>query len=277
MKSDDAVRQSDRSDPPSEPTSPAYEAFLARLADVAAAAILPHFRSTGRVDNKDSAGFDPVTEADRAAEMAIRAAIAAEYPEHGIIGEEHADKAPDAEAVWVIDPIDGTRSFIAGIPIWGVLIGLMERGKPRLGMMAQPFTGERYVGAGQSARYEGPGGPRTLRTRPCAAIEEAVVFTTAPDLFSAAEAQSWQRIAAAARLARYGTDCYAYCMVAAGSVDAVVEAGLKPHDILPLIPILEGAGGIVTDWQGNPDPREGNVVASGDARLHEQILAILAG
>lgn len=256
---------------------PDFKAFISRLADVAAAAVLPHFRKNGSVDNKSSHAFDPVTEADRAAERAIRAEIEAAFPAHGILGEEFADRATDAETVWVIDPIDGTRSFISGVPVWGTLIGLLRGGRPSLGLMAQPFTGERYFGDGESAHYDGPGGARPIRVRQCAALSEAVVFTTSPHLFSGDDLAAYRRVEDAARLARYGTDCYAYCMLASGFVDAVIESELQPYDILPLIPIIEGAGGIVTDWQGNPPPASGQVVASGDARLHEQILKMLAG
>lgn len=252
--------------------SPDYEAFLLSLGDIAAAATLPHFRRSIEIDNKSSERFDPVTAADREAERALRDAIAAAYPAHGIVGEEFGSENADAEFVWIIDPIDGTRSFIAGVPLWGVLIGLLERGKPKLGLMAQPFTGERYFGDGVSARYEGRDGSRALKTRACAAIDEAVLFTTAPDLFSDAERAAYRKVERDARLARYGTDCYAYCMLAAGFVDAVIEAQLNPYDIMPLVPIIEGAGGKVTDWQGNPPPDTGQIVATGDARLHERIL-----
>ncbi len=248
-----------------------------RLGDIAAAATLPHFRHATKVDNKDDAGFDPVTVADRDAERAMRSAIAAAYPDHGIVGEEFGSENPDADLVWIIDPIDGTRSFISGVPLWGVLIGLLERGKPKLGLMVQPFTGERYIGDGATARYEGPDGNRPLKTRPCASIDEAVLFTTAPNLFSDDERSAYERVEHEVRLARYGTDCYAYCMLAAGFIDAVIEAQLNPFDIMPLIPIIEGAGGKVTDWQGGPPPDSGQVVATGDARLHDRILRRLAG
>ncbi len=256
---------------------PEYEAFLRELAAIASAATLPHFRRIIDVESKNEHNFDPVTVADRDAETAIRAAIAAAYPDHGILGEEFGSIALDSDFVWVIDPIDGTRSFIAGVPVWGVLLGLLDKGKPSIGMMAQPFTGERFFGNGTTATYDGPGGPRRLATRPCASIEEAVIFTTSPDAFSDTERLAYRRVETEARLARYGVDCYAYCMLAAGFVDAVIEAQLQPYDILPLVPIIEGAGGRVTDWQGNPPPQSGQIVATGDARLHDLILARLAG
>lgn len=254
-----------------------YRVFFDRLADVATAAILPHFRSAGIVDSKDSGRFDPVTAADREAELAIRAEIGRAFPDHGVIGEEFGASNAGAERIFIIDPIDGTRSFIAGLPTWGVLLGLLVRGLPAFGMMAQPFTGERYFGDGAGAWYSGPGGPRPLRVRACDRLEESVLFTTSPSLFADSEREAYQRVENDVRLARYGADCYAYCMVAAGTVDVVVESGLQPYDILPLIPIIEGAGGNVTNWEGGPVHDGGRVVATGDARLHDRVLRVLAG
>jgi len=250
-------------------------AFLDYLANIAGAAILPHFRSRGVVDSKGTHRFDPVTAADREAEQAIRAAIASRHPDDGILGEEFGTTNSEAHRVWVIDPIDGTRSFIAGLPVWGVLVGLLSGGKPTVGMMAQPFTGERFFGDGRRAWFTGPGGPRDLRVRPCASLEDAILFTTAPELFAAGERPAYDRVEKRVRLARYGADCYAYCMVAAGFVDAVIEAGLQTYDIVPLIPIIEGAGGIVTAWDGGSPVQGGKVAASGDARLHDRVLAVL--
>ena len=255
---------------------PDYQAFLHRLADAAGAAIMPYFRTGFAVENKTAGGFDPVTIADRAAEAAMRTLIAETFPDHGIIGEEFAPVGAGGDHVWVLDPIDGTRAFIAGLPVWGVLIGLLAHARPAWGMMAQPFTGERFFGNGRSAWYAGPGGPRGLATRACGGLGSATLFTTSPDLFSEAEKPAYRRVEAAARLARYGCDCYAYCMLAAGFVDVVVEAGLQPHDIVPLIPIIEGAGGCVTDWEGGSPAGGGRVVATGDPRLHEEVLRLLA-
>jgi myo-inositol-1(or 4)-monophosphatase len=163
------------------------------------------------------------------------------------------------------------------VPVWGVLIGLLEKARPTHGMMAQPFTGERFAGDGHAAWYAGPGGPRSLATRPCGALADAVLFTTSPGIFSPADGAAYRRVEDSVRLARYGCDCYAYCMVAAGFVDLVIEADLAPYDIVPLIPIIEGAGGIVTDWEGGPAAGGGRIVASGDARLHQIVLERLAG
>lgn len=250
--------------------------FLERLADAAANAIMPHFRAAFPVEDKGKGRFDPVTIADRAAEEAMRDLISTQYPDHGVIGEEFGSEHADAEFVWVLDPIDGTRAFISGLPVWGTLIGLMRAGKPVLGMMAQPFTGERFGGDGERAWYIGPGGSRPLRTRPCAALRDATLFTTTPMLFKGAEREAYDRVENAVRLPRYGTDCYAYCMVAAGHADIVVESDLQVYDIAALIPIITGAGGQVTDWQGNSAANGGSVVASGDRRVHAAALAKLA-
>jgi myo-inositol-1(or 4)-monophosphatase len=177
----------------------------------------------------------------------------------------------------VIDPIDGTRSFITGLPVWGTLIGLMRDGKPILGMMAQPFTGERFAGDGTRAWYSGPDGERPITTRACAALSDASLFTTTPAMFSGADRDAYDRVERAARLPRHGCDCYAYCMVASGNADVVVEAGLQAYDIVALIPIVEGAGGRLTDWQGNSAAAGGRVVASGDASLHARVVEMLNG
>jgi len=250
----------------------ALPAFLDRLAGAAAEAIMPHFRMAASVESKSDSRFDPVTEADRGAEAAIRRLINETYPEHGIVGEELGTERADAEFVWVIDPIDGTRSFITGLPVWGTLIGLMRDGKPILGLMAQPFTGERFAGDGTRAWYSGPDGERPMTTRPCGSLGEASLFTTTPAMFSGADRVAYDRVERAVRLARYGCDCYAYCMVASGNADIVVEAGLQAYDIVALIPIVEGAGGRLTDWQGNSAAAGGRVVASGDPRLHDLVI-----
>ncbi len=250
-------------------------AFFDQLADVASAAIMPHFRTALAVENKLEGAFDPVTIADKAGEMAMRELIAATYPDHGILGEEFGNTGLDRENVWVLDPVDGTRSFIAGIPLWGTLIGLRVGGRAAQGMMAQPFTGERFYGDGASALYSGPGGERPLRTRPCGDLSQATLFTTSLRAFSGAEQEAYLTVDRQAKLARYSADCYAYCMVAAGQADLVIEAGLQPYDITALIPVIEGAGGVVTSWTGGSATDGGQVVASGDPRLHDQVLKLL--
>ena len=254
-----------------------FATFVDKLATLSGEAIRPFFRTALGVDNKSRTGvFDPVTEADRAAETAMRMLIRKTFPDHGIIGEEFGDERPDAPYVWVLDPIDGTKSFISGMPAWGTLIGLMKNGAPVYGMMHQPFMGERFTGDGASAHYRGPAGERRLLARTCKDLSEAVLFTTNPFLMSEDERGRFHKVERVARLTRYGGDCYAYCMVAAGYIDLVIEAGLKQHDIVALIPIIEGAGGIVTDWSGGPATRGGRILAAGDRRVHAEALRLLA-
>ena len=252
-------------------------AFMDDLATVSGEAILPFFRTSLGVEDKSRGGaFDPVTAADRAAESAMRALIHRTFPEHGIIGEEFPAERTDAEYVWVLDPIDGTKSFISGMPAWGTLIALTHRGTPVLGMMHQPFVRERFSGDGAHAHYRGPAGERMLMARPCASLGEAVLFTTSPRLMNEADRRIFSRVEDMVRLSRYGGDCYAYCMLAAGHIDLVIETEIKPHDIIPLIPIITGAGGIVTTWEGGPAERGGRIIAAGDERVHKAAMEALA-
>ncbi|MGH6762411.1 MAG: histidinol-phosphatase [Phyllobacterium sp.] len=252
------------------------KSFLLRLAQAAAAQTLPRFRTVYDVDNKYQVGFDPVTEADREAERAIRDLIKSEFPDHGILGEEFGSENPGHSHCWVIDPIDGTRAFISGLPTWGTLVGLTINGNAEAGMMSQPFTGELYYSDGQASYYEGPGGSRKLATRK-RPLSEATLFTTTPALFKGDKRASYDRLESSVRLARYGVDCYAFALVAAGHVDLVVESGLQPYDIVGLIPIIENAGGVVTSFDGGPAENGGDVVASGSAELHVAALEILNG
>jgi myo-inositol-1(or 4)-monophosphatase len=255
-----------------------FHDFVERLADAAGKAVLPFFRTRIGMHNKDGGGgFDPVTEADKAAEAVMRRLITAQFPAHGIIGEEFGDERPGAEYQWVLDPIDGTRAFISGLPVWGTLIGLTRNGVAAYGMMSQPFIGERFHGDGGSAHYRGPGGARRLLTRDCGGLGEATVMTTTPALFTGDERRRYDRVEKAAKLARYGCDCYAYAMLAAGHVDLVIESGLKPYDIVALIPIIEGAGGVVTTWTGEPATGGGQIIAAANPRLHGEALEMLAG
>jgi histidinol-phosphatase len=255
-----------------------FAAFVDELADASGEALLPFFRTSLAVEDKNRGGaFDPVTAADRAAESAMRALIQRTFPEHGIIGEEFGSERTDAEYVWVLDPIDGTKSFIAGMPAWGTLIALTRFGEPVYGMMHQPFTRERFTGDRGAARYRGPAGPRDLRVRSCRDLGEALLFTTSPLLMNEQDRGLFSRVEKTVRLSRYGGDCYAYCMLAAGHVDLVIETELKPHDVLPLIPIILGAGGIITTWEGGAPERGGRVIAAGDARVHRAAVAMLAG
>lgn len=246
--------------------------FLRRLAAAAASETLPRFRSAGHVTNKHDSGFDPVTEADREAERVIRALIAEEFPQDGILGEEHGSENADAERVWVIDPIDGTRAFISGVPVWGTLVGLTVGGDAVCGLMSQPFTGELYYATPDGAFYEGPGGPRRLATRQTTSLAEATLFTTTPALFRDAMRTRYDRLESAVRLARYGTDCYAFAMVAAGFADLAVDAGLQSYDIVALIPIIEQAGGVVTNWSGGPAEQGGDIIAAANPAIHAAAL-----
>jgi myo-inositol-1(or 4)-monophosphatase len=255
-----------------------FAAFVDRLATASGDAILPFFRTSLGVENKAGPGaFDPVTAADRAAETTMRALIRETFPGHGIIGEEFGNERTDAEYVWVLDPIDGTKSFITGMPAWGTLIALTRAGAPVYGMMHQPFTRERFTGDGGAARYRGPAGERTLRVTRCAALSEALLMTTSPLLMKEADRETFGKVEKAVRLSRYGGDCYAYCMLAAGHVDLVIETELKPYDIMPLIPIIAGAGGIVTTWDGGTPTAGGRIIAAGDKRVHEAAMKVLNG
>ena len=253
--------------------------FMDDLATQSGAAILPFFRAHFGMDDKakgSGRAFDPVTEADRAAESAMRRMIGAAFPTHGILGEEFGSEHTDAEYVWVLDPIDGTRAFIAGLPTWGTLIGLTRNGAAVRGLMHQPYLGERFTGDGKSASLRSPKGERRLGTRRNGRLADAILATTDPRLFTEGEEhERFLAVESAVRMSRYGADCYAYCMLAAGQIDLVVEAGLQPYDIVALIPIVEGAGGIVTAWDGGPATQGGQVVAAGDKRLHEAALALL--
>ncbi|MDQ0505700.1 histidinol-phosphatase [Xanthobacter agilis] len=259
-------------------TAVAIDDFVHKLATVSGEAILPFFRTSLGVEDKSRGkAFDPVTEADRAAEQVMRSLIRETFPGHGIIGEEFGNVATDAPYVWALDPIDGTKSFIAGLPAWGTLIGLLKEGDPVYGLMHQPFIKERFYGDGASARYRGPAGERALAVRDCKGVEEAILFTTSPRLMNADDRAAFAKVEDKARLSRYGGDCYVYCMLAAGLVDLVIETELKDHDIVALIPIIEGAGGIVTTWDGGSPAKGGRVVAAGSRAVHAQALEILNG
>ena len=251
-------------------------AFLAELARAAAAETLPRFRAAGAVINKKGEGFDPVTEADRAAEGAIRALIEARFPEHGIVGEEHGAVRADASHVWVIDPIDGTRAFISGLPVWGTLVGLTVNGVARCGFMHQPFTNELFLADGAGAALlQGERTPVQLRTRKGVALSDATLFTTTPALYTGEKRPRYEALEARVRLPRYGCDCYAFAMVAAGHADIAVEPGLAPHDICALVPLIEQAGGVVTRWDGGRPERGGDIIAAGSADLHASALDIV--
>ena len=258
----------------------ALDGFLIELNQASAAAIAPLFRADHGLEDKGRPGwFDPVTAADKGAEAAIRKLIGAHYPQHGVIGEEYGEDRPDAEFVWVLDPVDGTRAFIAGLPVWTTLIGLRHQGTPVLGSIGQPFLDELYIGHAGGSRLISRGTTRPLKVRPCPNLAQAIIATTDPDgCFDAAELSSWRTVRAASRLARLGCDAYAYAMVAAGTLDLVIEAGLKSWDIESAIPLIAGAGGRVTDWHGGNVGRfGGQIVIAGDQGCLDEALGLLAG
>lgn len=247
------------------------------LADAARSAILPHFRSGSlTIDNKDRDGFDPVTVADRAAEAAMRAVLAERRPQDGILGEEMGVSEGTSGLRWVLDPIDGTRAFLCGTPTWGVLIALSDEKGPLLGIIDQPYTGERFCGGFGEAWLNGPQGRVPLATRAARPLDEALLFTTFPEVGSEGEAAAFHRLAGQVRLTRYGMDCYAYALVAAGQIDLVVEAGLSAYDIHAPMAVIEAAGGIVTDWQGGPASEGGRVIAAANRGIHSAALKVLS-
>jgi histidinol phosphatase-like enzyme (inositol monophosphatase family) len=246
-----------------------------RMADAARRAIDPFFRARLAVENKLACGFDPVTAADRASEMAMREILDTCRPEDGIVGEEFGTKLASNDRQWVLDPIDGTRAFIAGLPSWTVLIALSVAARPVMGVIDQPHLGERFTGGPDGSHYQRGQTRRRLLTRPSQSLDTAIMMTTDPDLFAPAERDAFAAIRDRVRLCRYGCDAYAYAMLAMGGVDLVVESGLQIYDVQALIPVVEGAGGVITDWRGNPCWEGGQVVASAHRELHVQALAML--
>lgn len=252
-----------------------YADFANRLADASGAVIRPYFRKPFTVTDKaaKSDPFDPVTTADREAERAIRSLIRHAYPDHGILGEEEGTTKGSDALTWVIDPIDGTRSFMTGMTSWGTLIALNDGAQPIIGIMDQPVTGERFSGTPEGATLNG----EALRTRACATLGEAILYSTVPEMFSQPNWKAgFEAVEQTVRMRRFGGDCYAYCLLAMGQIDLVIEAGLNPYDIQALMPIIQGAGGVVTTWAGEPADQGGLIVAAGDARVHQAACAILA-
>ena len=259
------------------------EAFAVELAAAAGRVALPLFRAGGAVEDKNAAehagrGFDPVTEADRGGEAAIRRAISARFPDHGVLGEEYGADRADADFVWVLDPIDGTRAFVAGVPLWTHLIALRHQGAPVVGVVAQSYLDETYVGSRRGARLIRGGASQELRVRPCPTLADAVLASTDPDgYFADDELAAWRRLRRGAKIVRLGGDAYFGALVAAGTVDLNVEAQLKPWDVEALVPLVQGAGGSVTDWRGKPlGNAGGRVLLAGDPRCIEAALAVLA-
>lgn len=249
-----------------------FRALAEELAAAAAQIVRRYFRHPIAVEDK--ADSSPVTIADREAEAAMRKILAQKASDHGIWGEEGGGERLDAEWVWVLDPIDGTKAFITGKPSFGTLIALLHRGRPVLGLIDQAITGERWVGlAGQVTTLNG----QPVSTRSCPELSLAALYATGPEIFPPVDRAAWERLSASVKLVRYGADCYAYGLLASGFVDLVVESTLKPHDYLAMVAVIEGAGGVITDWDGQPLGlnSDGRVVAAGDAGLHAQARALL--
>jgi len=246
------------------------------LADAARLAILPYFRKRDlETENKLTQGFDPVTVADRAAETAMRAILARLRPDDGVWGEEFGHQTGPSGRIWVLDPIDGTRGFVSGTPTWGVLIALSEADGPMLGIIDQPFIGERFVGGPDIAELTGPFGVSPLITSDTATLSRAILFTTFPEVGAALDRAGFQAVSDQVKLTRYGMDCYAYGLLAAGHIDLVIEAGLNAYDIQAPIAVVKAAGGIVTNWQGGPAHQGGRVLAAANRGIHGAVLAIL--
>ena len=246
------------------------------LADAARAAILPLFRGADlSIENKQDGGFDPVTAADRAAELAMRDVLAERRPDDGIFGEEFGKSAGSTGWTWVLDPIDGTRAFMSGTPTWGVLVAVSDDAGPKFGVIDQPYIGERFWGGFGQAGYSGPLGTRNMATRSTASLSDAVIMTTFPEVGTVDDMKTFQRVAAQTRLTRYGMDCYAYALVAAGQIDLVIEAGLSAYDIQAPIAVIEAAGGIVTDWDGKPAHEGGRSLAAANAEIHAKALELI--
>ena len=246
-------------------------AFADTLADAARAVVLRHFRQTLTVDQKDAAiaRMQPVTIADREAEAAIHERIEAHFPEHGILGEEHGSTRPEAPWQWVVDPIDGTRAFIAGMPLFGILIGLTFEGHPVLGLVDQPVLDERFVGSATGATLNG----NAIAARTCPRLDEAVMAMTDPVMMaSPAQRALFESLRRHAAVTQFGGNCYAYAMLAAGVVDLVMEGDLKPWDVCALVPLIEAAGGVITSWDGGPALGSSHILACGDAALHAVLL-----
>lgn len=249
--------------------------FAISAAIKAGAETLPYFRTDATVENKlDDGRFDPVTEADKAVELVLRDLIRSKYPTHGICGEEFGVEAGDG-LTWVIDPIDGTRAFMSGMLHWGLLLGLFNGERPVVGVMYQPYTEEIWAGDGRSATFRRRGEIRSLRSRTCPSLSEAVLATTTPVLFEGREREGFQRLERSVKLSRYGGDCYLWAMVAMGYVDLATDANLKAYDIQGLIPIIEGAGGVVSTYSGGNPSLGGTILASGSRELHEAALRML--
>ncbi|MEM9785319.1 MAG: inositol monophosphatase family protein [Pseudomonadota bacterium] len=246
------------------------------MADAARPETLAHFRTSALVaDDKGGGVFDPVTVADRAAEQAMRAVLARERPNDAILGEEYGATPGTSGLTWVLDPIDGTRGYISGTPTWGVLISVADQTGPLFGLIDQPYISERFAGGFGVAEVTGPLGARALQCRDIHHLADATVLTTFPEVGTAEEGRAFHAVAGQAKLTRYGMDCYGYALLAAGQVDLVIEAGLNAYDIQAPIAVVHAAGGVVTDWDGNPAHEGGRCLAAANPEIHANALAIL--
>lgn len=262
----------------SEATRHELMAVAGALADAARRETLAHFRAEDLgTESKESLRFDPVTVADRAAERAMRAILALRRPQDAILGEEFGNRAGTSGLTWVLDPIDGTRGYLSGTPTWGVLVAVSGTAGPLYGLIDQPYIGERFAGGFGVAEVIGPMGRKLLAARPPRPLAQAILFSTFPEVGTPEEAAAFARLAGQVRLVRYGMDCYAYALVAAGQIDLVVEAGLQPYDVAAPIAVIEAAGGIVSDWQGGPAAAGGRIIAAANAEIHAAALALLNG
>lgn len=246
------------------------------LADAAREATLLHFRQAGlSAETKETHRFDPVTVADRLSEERMRAILSSRRPQDAILGEEFGSKRGTSGLTWVLDPIDGTRGYLSGTPTWGVLVAVSDAEGPLFGIIDQPYIRERFEGGLGRAEVNGPSGRAALAVRPPRDLAQAILFTTFPEVGTAEEGAAFRRVAEAARLVRYGMDCYAYALLAAGQIDLVIEAGLQAYDVQAPIAVIEAAGGIVTDWSGGPVHQGGQVIAASCPALHARALELL--
>ena len=246
------------------------------LADAARVATLQHFRKSGlSAENKEKDRFDPVTVADRLSEERMRAILAARRPQDAILGEEYGTQPGTSGLTWVLDPIDGTRGYLSGTPTWGVLISVADETGPIYGLIDQPYIRERFEGGFGLSRVVGPSGEDILKSRPARPLSEAILYSTFPEVGTAEEGAAFRRVSSKAKLTRYGTDCYAYALIAAGQIDLVIEAGLQAYDVQAPIAVIEAAGGIMTNWQGGPCHQGGQVLAAANKDIHAQAMALL--
>ena len=254
-----------------------YARFAELLAVTAAREILPHFRTRPSMENKLASGFDPVTAADQAGERAMRALIEATFPDHGIVGEEYGDRPARSPFNWILDPVDGTRAFVCGMTSWATLVGLAWKGRPMVGVMHQPYIGEMFVGLPGASILKHAGRSTRLATSPTASLAEAIATTTAPHLYrSERQGRFLAAVNGAVRFMRYDGDSYFFCMLAAGQIDIALDAGLQPYDIAALIPIIEGAGGVVATWDGGTAAGGGDILAAANRDLFDQASALLS-